>query len=246
VSIPHLPSRTASLISHFPTDLHSVWDTLLITKSIREQSNYTRPLPSKRIESALRGSIYDPYVRWIVWEGIRGWWADEWLSWPLCPAEPEFTSIPTLHDDDEVAYLNLLTQHDGQAVLPELVDASGKRRKPKQPQHPEEPESPKPAPPHGPTDPADLPICPLHWARPLHHLNCAYVWPPHYDTHGRAPELDTPAYLGPIRDQHVVERMLAMAGVRLAGVLNSLLGGEEGGVGSGRGMEILQAMEGWQ
>ena len=27
-------------------NLHSLWDTALITKAIREQSNYTKPLPS--------------------------------------------------------------------------------------------------------------------------------------------------------------------------------------------------------
>lgn len=27
-------------------NLHSLWDTALITKAVREQSNYTKPLPS--------------------------------------------------------------------------------------------------------------------------------------------------------------------------------------------------------
>lgn len=46
----------------------------MIARSIRELRNYTQPLPSRQIESALRGSIYDSYVRFILWEGVRLWW----------------------------------------------------------------------------------------------------------------------------------------------------------------------------
>lgn len=37
--------------------LHGLWDTGLITKSIRELHNYTRPVPSRQIEDSLRGTI---------------------------------------------------------------------------------------------------------------------------------------------------------------------------------------------
>lgn len=67
------------------SSLHGLWDTQMVAKSIRELTNYTRPLPSPQIESALRGSIYDSYVRWILWEGVRVWWRDELADWLACP-----------------------------------------------------------------------------------------------------------------------------------------------------------------
>ncbi|EJU01173.1 phospholipase C/P1 nuclease [Dacryopinax primogenitus] len=196
------------------TNLHTVWDTLLITQSIRTLSNYTRPLPSTRIESALRGSIFDPYVRWIVWEGIRGWWADEYLAWPTCPADGDL---------------------DPSLLIPHNLDENS----PDFPVHSLANQAIFNVGPKTPIDPVDLPICPLAWATTLHPLNCQYVWPPHYDTHGKPPELDTPKYLGPIRDQHVVEHVLAMAGVRLAAVLNTLLGGEDEKRALGHGLDAL-------
>ncbi len=64
-----------------------MWDTLLIDKQIRELSNYTTPLPSGRIESALVGKRFDPYIRYILKEGLgqpavrgpaeSGWWKNE-------------------------------------------------------------------------------------------------------------------------------------------------------------------------
>uniref|UniRef100_V5E7W7 Nuclease S1 n=1 Tax=Kalmanozyma brasiliensis (strain GHG001) TaxID=1365824 RepID=V5E7W7_KALBG len=74
--------------------LHSVWDTLLIDKQIRELSNYTTRLPSGRIESALVGKRFDAYIRWILKEGLgqpamkgeaeSAWWKDEAADWPAC------------------------------------------------------------------------------------------------------------------------------------------------------------------
>ncbi|KAH8977743.1 S1/P1 nuclease-domain-containing protein [Lactarius hatsudake] len=53
------------------TNLHSVWDTSLIAKYLRTiPRNYTRPLPVPALESSFRGTIYDPYIRRIVWEGL--------------------------------------------------------------------------------------------------------------------------------------------------------------------------------
>ncbi|KAG8754734.1 hypothetical protein FRC12_011103 [Ceratobasidium sp. 428] len=79
--------------------LHSVWDDDLIEYRIRTLTNYTTALPTspapslspstllrnKHIESALTGSNYDPLVRWIVLEGIYGWWAGELNEWTTCP-----------------------------------------------------------------------------------------------------------------------------------------------------------------
>ena len=97
-------------------------------------------------------------------------------------------------------------------------------------------------------------VCPYHWAKPIHTLNCDLVWPAEldelaYTQHEFSPmedsedvdcseaedldevelqsgrsylELDTPEYAGLIADGWVIEKLLAMAGMRLAGVLNYL------------------------
>ncbi|GAA6030918.1 hypothetical protein JCM8097_008935 [Rhodosporidiobolus ruineniae] len=74
------------------TNLHSLWDGLLIARTLREQRNYTAPLPSKQIESALNGAIYDPYIRLLVWEGIRSWYRTSLPSWLSCPSSPAHLS----------------------------------------------------------------------------------------------------------------------------------------------------------
>lgn len=83
--------------------LHSVWDSQIILSQIRELANYTTPLRSARIESALLGRTYDAYTRWILKEGLGqpalvgepetpSWWSErqqaEWISCPLPPLNP--------------------------------------------------------------------------------------------------------------------------------------------------------------
>ena len=96
----------------------------------------------------------------------------------------------------------------------------------------------------------DATLCPYAWAKPIHALNCELpVWPHDLDQAGSHPadaeleaedsevnadavgrprphpqlfELDTPQYAGKIAKEWVVERLLAMAGVRLAGVLTDI------------------------
>ncbi|KAJ7782475.1 phospholipase C/P1 nuclease domain-containing protein [Mycena maculata] len=161
---------------------------------------------SPRIEYALRGTIYDSYVRMIMWEGILGEWEDEIPDWLACPtpARPRFVSPPP--------YFGAPSQQ----ALSRIAGA---------------------------TD--DALVCPHHWGTPIHLLNCAIVFPaaldaPYNDTRPRispaadpAPymELDTAEYSGVISEGLVVEKLLAQAGIRLAGLLNYLfadLGEEEG------------------
>ena len=69
-----------------PTDLHAVWDSRLISNSILDTPhNYTRPLPYDEVENALRGTIYDPLIRSIVWEGIMQRWKNDLEDWLDCP-----------------------------------------------------------------------------------------------------------------------------------------------------------------
>ena len=99
-------SKSQSIIIEF----HAVWDGLIIAKAVRTvPRNYTAPLPNVHVESTLRGDIYDPFIRQIVWEGLLGAWADDIFSWARCPSAPLTTSNPVQHhlgipptDDDTV------------------------------------------------------------------------------------------------------------------------------------------------
>lgn len=159
-----------------------LWDTQLLAKSIREIRNFSQPLPSSQIESALTGSIYDPYVRWIVWEGIRLWWKNDLSKWLACPAE---------------------TRHVGSKLV--MQDSDQPIFSP--------PESPEPI----------NYVCPEAWAPEVHRYCCSHVYPADYDSIKIPRELNTKAYHGKIVDDKVVEKLLAMGGIRLAAVLNTML-----------------------
>ncbi|KAL6306060.1 phospholipase C/P1 nuclease domain-containing protein [Sparassis latifolia] len=229
------------------TNLHSVWDTLLIASALRTiPQNYTRPLRgygASTVERNLRGAIYDPYVRRIMHEGFG-------------------VGAPTLHDGRFGAYTEWLTCPAVQDPSPEsfLEKAQaffglGGRR----PKRPDEERW------------DDGVLCPYAWAVPIHQLNCEIpIWPkeletfaqrvspkgavtgavgrrddgydhidlsthPDFDSiawggkprpHPGMIELDTPEYAGQVRERWVIERLLAMAGIRLAAILNGLLAGE--------------------
>ncbi|CAE6441126.1 unnamed protein product [Rhizoctonia solani] len=184
------------------TNLHSVWDDFLILKRIQLLTNYTNPLPTssdptpsssnlslyQRIESALDGSNYDPLVRWIVVEGIYGWWATEHESWPYCPQYKT-------------------NNQNNQQVL-----------------------GLEPAPFE---DPVDLPVCPYYWTVPTHQMLCDFIWRP--DLKGANErekgepliQLNTTEYTGRIHNEKLVEKQLALGGMRLAGILNTVLGSQE-------------------
>lgn len=193
--------------------LHTVWDTLLIDKQIRELSNYTTRLPSGRIESALVGARYDPLIRFILKEGLgqpasRGqegdaWWKQESSGWPACQGQR--------------SEIGALTQeYEGQLALSSISED-----------------------PHR-VDNTVLPICPYEWTRPMHSLVCTYAFaapvpawepapppgqgePEPSPTPVPEPELDVPEYVGRIERDKVIHKQLAKAGLRLAAVLNTLL-----------------------
>ncbi|TFY60461.1 hypothetical protein EVG20_g7406 [Dentipellis fragilis] len=205
------------------TNLHSLWDGLLIAKALRgipHSSNYSRPLPVPAVEAALRGAIYDPYIRKLMWEGVgvgnalKARWEDDVEGWLDCPDSSKSRSAGWL------AQL-------GQAVLDVFP-----LRQPAQE-----------------TD--DDTLCPYAWAVPIHKLNCDLVWPKELDEppygHAAYEEydhdhdefecrgsrvatrrcancfgLDTPEYAGRIEKEWVVEHLLALGGIRLAGVLNGI------------------------
>lgn len=71
-----------------------------------------------------------------------------------------------------------------------------------------------------------FPVCPYTWAEPLHEINCDLAWPAEYTGIHTDPliELDTDQYLGRLSREKTVEKLLAMAGLRLAKVINEALG----------------------
>ncbi|KAI0062661.1 phospholipase C/P1 nuclease [Artomyces pyxidatus] len=203
------------------TNLHSLWDGLLIAKALRgipSSSNYSRPLPVREVEASLRGAIYDPYIRKLMWEGVgvgrgTGRWEAEVDDWLACPAPTRVglarrfaqavlgpaPGPPQTTDDD------VLCPYAWAAPLHELN-------------------------------------CEVVWPRELDEPRYAHVDGGHDDhVHaasaedelraldrdalptaevGKYLELDTPEYAGRIQREWVVEKLLAMGGIRLAAVLN--------------------------
>jgi len=181
------------------TNLHSVWDSRLIAKFIRTTpTNYTFPLPVPQVEGALRGTIYDPYIRKIVWEGVIGAWQDEIDSWISCSEEA--SPWPPVDARPHQTFRS----NPAQILLsPEVEDL----------------------------------VCPFHWGKPLHKLNCDIIWPSSLDEAQALPllgrprvpyvELDTAQYSGIIQSSRLMDKLLAMGGIRLAAVLNGLYADEE-------------------
>lgn len=178
-------------------DLHSVWDSRLISNAILDTPhNYSRPLPSEQIESALRGTIYDPYVRSIVWEGLLHNWRGELEDWISCPTEEDMQDEWTPGSDqsqirlsspgNEVTNRSNLTRWDDEFVCPY----------------------------HWAKPTAKI-NCDIAYPPELD-------WPPSSNETHPAIELNTPKYAGRIRRERIVERLLAQGGIRTAAILNGL------------------------
>ena len=162
-------------------------------------------MPIPRVESALRGKYYDPYIRRIVWEGVLDSWIDQTHVWPNCPvpsaSSSSLSSGSGLVGLWQAAYST--TTKVVQSFFQDGVDIL----------------------PDGPV------VCPYFWAQPNHDLNCDVVWPEGIDKpsliEGLAlPELDTPEYAGTIMKDMIIERVLAQGGIRLAKLLNYLFADE--------------------
>ncbi|KAN0085730.1 Phospholipase C/P1 nuclease domain containing protein [Tylopilus felleus] len=213
------------------TNLHRVWDSFLISERLRTlPANYSYPLPLPDVESYLRDTIYDPYIRRIVWEGLLGKWEDELDDWLVCPPSPcalarrrGQAQRPSSSAWQTVLSLFSKTSRDDDECED---DESG-------------------------LGVDDDHLCPYAWAKPIQELNCEIVVPPELDfvpyaaSHdgeecacGDASEGDaydafmvlrrgshyfelyTPEYAGVIKDRWIVEKLLTQGGIRLAAVLN--------------------------
>jgi hypothetical protein len=71
------------------------------------------------------------------------------------------------------------------------------------------------------------PACPYTWASEIHGMNCDLIWPKEYLGPGHPLiELDTDEYTGRISRENTMEKLLAMGGLRLAKIVNGILGDE--------------------
>jgi predicted permease len=205
--------------------LHSVWDGLLINSQIRQLANYTTRLPSARIESALRGKTYDAYIRWILVEGLgqgkraggeqsKGWWEDESAHWTGCPSKGDKAKVDK--PKSSAHWLRSVTPQSSK--LAERIFSTQFRKLAKTP-------SPRLS---DEVDDTDLPVCPYAWTQPMHPLVCSYAFAspvpgPGHEHNVSLAELDVAEYKGRIEADKVIQKQLAMAGVRLAAVLNTVL-----------------------
>ncbi|KIK63756.1 hypothetical protein GYMLUDRAFT_83728 [Collybiopsis luxurians FD-317 M1] len=218
------------------TNLHSAWDGLLIAKTLRSvPRKYDRPLPIPSLERNLRGAIYDGFIRQIVWEGIQHDWKDEVHEWLACPSE-EATPMPSSLDRYPSAWSTVYSYVTQSWRFLTFGFTTS------------------------PTD--DSTICPHHWAKPIHAMNCDFIWPKALDeppySHLRmlesasdslrprpkSPylELDTPEYAGYIAKNRILERLMAQGGIRLAGILNWLFADLGDGVASSQGQKAEARM----
>ncbi|KAJ7282593.1 phospholipase C/P1 nuclease domain-containing protein [Mycena rebaudengoi] len=221
------------LFSGRQTNLHSLWDGLLIAKALRSvPPKYSRPLPSAKIEYALRGTIYDSYVRQIMWEGVLGKWQNQIPEWLACPAatRPQSLAFPSSFSAlwQQVALVwnrlaaGVMDDTDDDLICPYYwaTPIHGLNCALVWPKELDEP-------PYNETR--------INGASSSSHDHHDCVSPAaelaQVDRNGRfiggaagGPylELDTARYSGAISEQWVIEKLLAQAGIRLAGVLNYL------------------------
>jgi hypothetical protein len=194
----------------------------------------------------LPGAIFDPYVRWIVWEGIREWWKESLEDWLVCPGggdpfpHSSVASVPPSHPSWlknikglSSFLLNFLPSPMATALTikyPFPLKETDQLVNQILSQHPTSRHA-RLLRANGEFKAVDneLPACPYTWSKKIHQLNCDYVWPKDYTGAHGAPliELDTPQYLGRIDGDKVVEKLLAMGGIRLASILNTVFGETE-------------------
>ncbi|KAJ7140513.1 phospholipase C/P1 nuclease domain-containing protein [Mycena crocata] len=220
------------LFSGRQTNLHSLWDGLLIAKALRSvPRKYSHPLPSAKIEYALRGTIYDSYVRMIMWEGVMGKWENQIPEWLTCPAPARSRTLSFPSSFSAFWQQALFIWHRVTAGVMDDTDDDLIC-------------------PYAWATPIHALNCEIVWPKALDEppynntrLDGASAGSSHHDCAspaaelaqvdkagryiGGAPggpylELDTPEYSGVISKQWIIEKLLAQAGIRLAGVLNYL------------------------
>jgi hypothetical protein len=188
------------------------------------------------------GAIFDPYVRFIIWEGIRTWWPQSIEGWLKCPSTGDPYPHSSTHDiPPSSTFLGNSFRSASSIVLSLLPNsiAEGIRSISPIPLDQYEgfnaellsstPGALATAAANGTQK--ETVACPYTWASEIHGLNCDLIWPKEYEgPHHPLIELDTDQYVGRIRRENLMERLLAMGGLRLAKIVNEILGdeGEQG------------------
>ncbi|KAF9003394.1 S1/P1 nuclease [Cyathus striatus] len=204
------------------TNLHSLWDGLLIAKAVRTTpKKYERPSRYPTLEAALRGTIYDSYIRRIMLEGVLNEWSDEVESWLKCP------SVQVRPSSGTGAWQQVLSFFRVPEVASETDDET--------------------LCPYHWSQPLHKLNCEIVWPKAIDEPPYSHARLDGYDHHdhehyataeeeiaqldhaaGKRPphppllELDTPEYAGKIAKDKLVEKLLAQGGIRLAGLLNWL------------------------
>ncbi|RIA90583.1 S1/P1 nuclease [Glomus cerebriforme] len=181
------------------TSLHYIWDSRLINKHIRElnEYNFTFSGEENLIKNNFYGEpFYEPYVKHIL-ELMKTIWRQEIAEWPVCNEGVEYTFEKETQDilkSNSLLFGNKQT-YFGLNSQQEKENYSLKKQPPSA-------------------------SCPEFWAIPINKLNCQVVWKDYKpDT-----ELSEGIYYERIKRTRIVEKLLAIAGIRIAAVLNSLLG----------------------
>lgn len=198
---------------------------------------------SKQIESQLLGAIFDPYVRFIVWEGIRTWWKPSLATWLECPSGGDPYPHSSTHDipPSSTLFSNTFRSVAGftLSLLPTTIAETIRGISPipldqyqnfnarllaSTPQALAKSQGRV----LGVSGNLTNPACPYTWAKEIHALNCEFIWPKEYQGSGHPLiELDTDKYTGKISRDNLMERLLAQAGLRLAKIVNEILADEE-------------------
>jgi len=181
------------------------------------------PLPFPQIEYNLRGAIYDPYVRRVMWEGIMGRWKNDIQAWVSCPPSDNFSSggmwqtvmnmfkksVAAETDDDIVcpyAWAKPINQLNCDFIFPNAIDLPPYNQQLSFDLNSHSPDSVH----LSSKSEADLVDSEGRYRAGFKGGGGPYL------------ELDTPEYAGKIKNEFVVEKLLAQGGIRLAGVLNWL------------------------
>ncbi|CAG8471679.1 18831_t:CDS:2 [Rhizophagus irregularis] len=179
------------------TTLHYIWDSRLINKHIRELG-YNFTFSDDNANNFYDGPFFEPYVKYII-NLMKTVWKQEVAEWAVCNEEVEYIFEK---ETQELLKPNSILFEDNNKQT--HFEVNSRREKEK----------------YSLNKKQTSVSCPEFWAVPLNRLNCQIVWKDYIpDT-----ELSEGIYYERIKRTRIVEKLLAITGIRIAAVLNSLLG----------------------
>ncbi|CAB4396967.1 unnamed protein product [Rhizophagus irregularis] len=179
------------------TTLHYIWDSRLINKHIRELG-YNFTFSDDNANNFYDGPFFEPYVKYII-NLMKTVWKQEVAEWAVCNEEVEY--IFEKETQELLKPNSILFENNNKQTH---FEVNSRREKEK----------------YSLNKKQTSVSCPEFWAVPLNRLNCQIVWKDYIpDT-----ELSEGIYYERIKRTRIVEKLLAITGIRIAAVLNSLLG----------------------